>query len=284
MRSNHCTAAALLALVAGGAAHASFLGVAFRDPSFSGNTTLYDVDDATGMASNPRTTGATNLLGVSFGPSGSLFALTDDFGDVNGQDAGSSLLTIDPSDGATSVVGSLGREVFEGDLDFDPTSGALYGVSSQNNTSSLFTIDPSTGDANDIGATPAGDASAMAFDDDGGLWVLDTTFPPQSDAILYELDPATGDELDSVSLGMVLGTVAGMDFSPSGELFIADGDFNGTDNLWTADTTTGELSLVGSTGLEGDFGGLSGLEYVPSPGTGLITFFAAGGLARRRRR
>lgn len=275
------------ALAAGGSAlaQAPLLGVSFRDGNFAGNAALYDVDPLTGLATNMRETGADVLLGLVRSPDGRLLSFTDSFGQVNGQGVGDVLVEIDPATGATTIVGDLGRDVFsEGDLDYDPTSGQLFGVVSSGGTSALITIDDQTGASSIIAPMPLDDASAMAFAPDGRLFVLDTTFSfPTTSAILHEIDPATGQSINAFDTGVALGNVAGMDFDPiTGALFMADGDNDGTNLLYTIDTATGALSPIGDTMVPGFFGGLAGLEFVPAPGSaGLL---ALGGLALGRRR
>jgi len=279
-------AAALGAASGVALAQAPLLGVSFRDGNFAGNAAIYDVDPLTGEATNQRQTGADVLNGIAFAPDGRLLSFTDSFGNVNGNSVGDVLVELDPATGATTVIGSLGLSTFsEGDLDFNPVTGELFGVVSSAGSSALITINPATGAATQVGAMPADDASAMAFTDDGRLFVLDTSFSfPTIEATLYEIDPATGAEIAAFDTGVALGNVAGMDFDPiTGQLFMADGDNDGTDLLYTIDITNGALTPIGDTMAPGFFGGLAGLEFIPAPGS--LGVLAMGGvLASRRRR
>ena len=269
-------------------AQTQLLGVEFRDGTFGGkNARLFDVDPITGVASNPRFTGSDVLLGIAQqDDAGPLFALTDDIGQVNGAGAASSLITIDPTTGATAVVGGTGLTLSEGDLDFDPVGGGLLGVSTQNGVVSLFDLDVATGAATGVRTLDVtGDGSGLAFAPDGSLYVLDTTVDGQpTQAFLYEVDPATAAILDTVTLPLGLGNVAGIDFADDGTLFLADGDFNGTDSLYTVDLATGATTTIGETVTTDVFGGLGGLEFatVPEPASLALLGIAGFSLVRRR--
>lgn len=114
--------------------------------------------------------------------------------------------------------------------------------------------------------------------------MLDTTFAfPPGPAVLHEIDRLTGATLSQVTTNLALGSTAGMDFDPiTGALYVADGDLNGTNNLYTLDVASGQFTLVGDTGLGGPFGGLAGLEFVPEP-SALVLLLLGGGLGLRRR-
>ncbi|MEM7628712.1 MAG: hypothetical protein AAF356_04735 [Planctomycetota bacterium] len=290
---------ALGALAVGcGVAQAStpLIGIAFRDPNFGPATRLFDVDASTGLASNARLTGADAISGIALRRDGTLFGWADEFANVNGSAVDGALVTIDRATGATTLIGDVspfnsGALSAEGDIDFDPITGDLFGVTSNNGVSLLFTIDTTTGANSEIGIVqqPGSDISGMAFDDGGDLWLLDTSFEFGDDRVsrLLRVDRTSGDVFETVTLSVALGTVGGMDFDPAtGQLFIADGDLFGTNNLYTADLFTGEMTLVGSTGLDGapfGFGGLSDIEFIPAPGGVAALAMGLGLLARRRR-
>lgn len=69
----------------------------------------------------------------------------------------SSLYTINTTTGAATLVGATGATHITG-LDFDPTSGILYGVADSGflGTPMLVTIDKSTGAATTVGALGVG--------------------------------------------------------------------------------------------------------------------------------
>lgn len=297
MRPLTCTAlgAVGVALFVPAALAQDLFGVAFRDPSFSGPTSLYSVNPNTGLASNPVALPTDAVSGIARRADGTWFGWTDEFAVFNGVPVDGALFTFDPASGASNLIGNVspfnsGALASEGDIDFGPDD-QLYGVTSNGGTTLLFTIDPATAANTEIGIVqlPNSDFSGLSFDNQGNLWGLDTSFdfdPATRSSQLVRLDPTNGDVLQTVPLSVALGTVAGMDFNPvTGELFIADGDFAGTNNLYTADLSTGVLTSVGSLGLDGaptGFGGLADIEFVPAPGAaGLL---ALAGLAATRRR
>jgi DNA-binding beta-propeller fold protein YncE len=171
------------------------------------------------------------------------------------------LFSINPTTGVSVLVGATGlSNIFEGDLAFDPTSNVLYGI--QNVPSAgvrdLFRINTTTGAATVIGdmMQPASDLSAMAFDASGNLFVIDT-----QNKLLLSVNKSTAAVTHSQLMNVQLGDTAGMAFSPStGTAYVADGGTSGTNALYTLNTTTGALTLVGATGAAN---GLAGLSFVP---------------------
>ncbi len=291
MRSN--PAAGLVLLLAAPASHAQLIGASFRAPDFQGPSALYDIDQTTGLATNGRDMNLDGLVGLSFFGN-TLWGITDEFGSVNGSGVDTALVTVDIATGQSTIVGELGPVggllTSEGDIDFDPLTGRLYGVTSQLGESVLFEIDTAGVGTTVISNVDAGDLSGMAIDNSGNLWALDTSFvfdATRPGARLLRLDTGTGDVLQEIQTDTVLGTVAGMDFDPfTNQLYIADGDFAGTNNLYTVDFITGSLDLVGPTGLDGaptGFGGLSSLTFVPAPGAAPLLAIALFVSGRRRR-
>ena len=288
------TAGACAVTMLGCAAHAQpLIGAEFRAPDFAGNAQIFDVSTTTGAATNGRATGADVISGLAWDGS-TLFGVTDAFGIVNGDAAPGGLFTIDPVSGATTLVGNVGEPggflAAEGEIDFNPLTGTLVGSTSNNGQTAIFDIDPTTGTASNVrSVSGVSDLSAFAFDASGTLWGLDPSFtfgPDRPAAQLLTIDPATGDVLTSQSTDQVLGVVAGMDFNPiTGELFVADGDTQGTNNLYTLDTSSASFSLVGATDLPDPFGlsGLSAVQFIPAPGASAVLAIAGIGAARRRR-
>lgn len=246
---------------------------------FAISSSLYDVDPATGATSNPRPT-AGNLVGITTSLDG-----TELFG-ISG-DGGGTLVRINPATGSfVTVGGPLGIGVVEGDLDFDPTTGVLWGVGGGLGTERVFSIDTTTGMVISTLSIVASDPSAMAFDAAGNLFVVGLG---GSEALL-QIDKTNGTTISSNTLsggggfGGGLGFGAGMDFDPdTGTLFIADsGGFFGSSTLYTL-ALSGQLTAVGPA--TGTPDGLWGLTFVvPEPAT--LSLVALGGLAllRRRRR
>ena len=225
--------------------------------SFDG--VIYDVNQATGQATNPRNTGITNLVDIAYASDGTLYGLTA----FISTGTGNALYKFDPTTGVPALVGATGlTEIFEGDLAFQPGTGTLFGIQDIPSSVSyrLFTLNTTTGAAGNIvnitGVSLPDDLSGMAFASDGTLYVLDT-----SNETLLTVNPATGAVTSSVNLSSALGNSAGLEFDPaSGVLYTADGNLDGTDNLYTLNPTTGALALVGSTTLSN---GLAGLTFAP---------------------
>ena len=236
-------------------AFASLLGV-----DFSGN--LFDVDEATGAAANSRSTGISNIAGIADSSSGTLFGLS-----TFASSPADSLFRINPTSGASALVGTTGlSEIFHGGLAFNPVTGVLYGIQnlSTTNTLQLFTLNTTTGAASIVGAintvNETGNLASLAIDKAGNLYVLDTN---NSDLLL--VNKANGAVLSSVTLSRSLGFTAGMAFDPvTGVLYVADGNVNGTNDLYTLNPASGLLSLVGATGISD---GIAGLAFTPTSAT-----------------
>jgi len=245
--------AALMLTAVAPSATATLLGVDF------GGGTLWNVNTTTGTTTSIAATGLTTLDGIAFSPGGTLWGLNQ---------ANLGLYTINQSTGASNFVTTVTglNALIEGDIAFS-SSGTLYAVYDvlASGAEDLFSINTSTGMATDIGAIipfviAGNDLSAMAFDASGNLWVYD------DDALkLYTVNTSTGAILTSVNvtvngMSQFTGSVAGMSFNPAnGTLYLATGE--GTTNLYTVNTTTGALSLVGSTGEN-----ISGLAFTPAVG------------------
>ena len=231
---------------------------------------LYDVNPKTGAATNPRDTVIRDLFGGASGITSTSDGTVYGLGVFGSQNA--SIYSIDPVTGASAFVAQTGLlNVNEGDLDFDPTTGSLYALQhienrDLSNSRDLLQIDIKTGKTTIIG--PLGgsetDMSAMAFNDKGKLYVLDTSL--NNSTRLLTVDKLTGKTLSSVPVSSVLGVLAGMDFDPAtGNLFVTDGGeatsgaAEGTDALYKLNPNTGKLTLVGFSGLTD---GLAGLEFL----------------------
>ena len=254
--------------------------------SFDG--VLYDVNVATGAATNPRSTGTgvESLTGITFAPNGTLYGLTGFAGTP-----ANSLVTIDPVTGSTTQVGFTGLSVAEGDLAFDPASGVLYGMQHVPSNRQLFTIDVATGAGTVVGSLGGSEEiepSAMTFGSDGTLYVLDTGIDfgdrPDISTRLLTVDKFTGATLTEVTLPIELGYTAGMDFDPvTGQLYVADGGVGeGTNDLYLVSPANGAMSVVGQTGVAV---GLAGLAFaIPEPSSAVMACVAGlSALARRRR-
>ena len=209
---------------------------------------LFDVSRDTGSPALQRITGR-DVVGMSVSPdSGLLYALTLQKPDI---------IVIDPSTAQTTYVSTLDIDIQEGDIDFDPTTGVLYGMWGGNNM--LFTIDISTGQTHAVGPiNMLKDPSAMAFDDAGNLFVVDG-----NTGLLLQLDKTTATVVATIPLSENgLGQFAGMDFeSQTGQLFlVTSGDADSQPRLFTVDILTGQLTTKGLTAID-----LSAMEFIADP-------------------
>jgi hypothetical protein len=249
---------------------AEFAKAGLIGSDLSGN--LYDVNVTTGAATNARPTGITDLMGIAFGPGGVLYGLgsSTSFQNV-------SLYTINPTTGASTLVGSSANAAFndsygEGDLRFNPVTGTLDGIeygrfqngNVPNVIQQIFTINPASGATSGFTNLPffnnsgVVDYNGITFDSTGKIYLLDTA----SIDPFGHLETGTVGSLTDVKLSAALGTEAGMDLNPAnGTLYVADGGTGGG-HLYTLNATTGNLSLVGSLGLTN---GLDGLAFTPTP-------------------
>ena len=218
------------------------------------NAVLYDINESTGAASNPRPVG-NNVNSIAVSPAGVIYGASPGFqSDVP---TTGRLYTITVT-GAPTQVATLDQLVAtEGDIAFDPTTGILYGVDSQGE---LFTINTATGACTAVGDVSAGniDISAMAFDDAGDLYVVDSFGPT-----LLKLNKANAQVISSKqiissqSMGVMNPDVGGLLFRPGdGTLFHAAG----TSSVLYKVAASGLATTIGPIAVQD---GISGLAYLP---------------------
>jgi DNA-binding beta-propeller fold protein YncE len=227
------------------------LGSSWREGEES---VLYDIDVNTGIASSPRNT-VKHLTGLAFDRGGRLYGLT-----TYDSTAPNSLVRIDPNDGAITVIGATGlASMYEGDLAFDPVSGQLYALYDTHPAQTLFTVDLTSGRATPVGTfsgVAVADISAMGFDQAGQLFAIET----EHDLVL-RIDKTNATILSSVPLSHPLGYTAGLAYHPEQERwYVADGNQDGTNTLYTIDLGTGRMTIVGGTQIAT---GISGLVFRP---------------------
>ncbi len=236
-------------------------GLSFRSTSCmlgleiaqSGPDLLWDIDPDTGAGSNPRPLGSTGFGALAQAPTGELYAIrflvTADF------------YEIDPITGTTTFIGPMGASNTEGGLDFDPTTGILYGVNADGGVAGgLFTVDLGTGAKTIIGPIldTGGseiDASAMAFDDAGNLYLLRTNTSPME---LWQIDPSDASTLSAIPIpGLAMSSmlaIGGMEFDDSsGKLYVL---YESGALLVEVDPMTGASTILGPSPAN------SGLEIV----------------------
>lgn len=155
-----------------------------------------------------------------------------------GGSVNSDLYTIDPATGAETSVGATGFAITG--LAFDPTSGVLYGITSNlspSNPRSLITVDPATGAGTFIGALGIGLAD-ISFALNGTLYGMTT-----STTRLVTINKSTGTAtvVGFVGVGGSGGNATELDASNGVLAFLdgANGDF------YVVNTTDGSGADVG---------------------------------------
>jgi len=126
------------------------------------------------------------------------------------------LFVVDKGSGAATPIGGLGGNYHVSGLDFDPTSGILYGAfASHQEFGYLVTIDPSTGQATFVADTHR--INGMSFDSDGNLYAVENGMSSQVPSSLYHVDKHTGawDLIGEMPADNVLGLVFQSDLVPT---------------------------------------------------------------------
>lgn len=205
---------------------------------------LWDIDPDTGAGSNPRPLGSNGFGALAQAPTGELYAIRFL--------VGADFYEIDPVTGATTFIGPMGASDIEGGLDFDPTTGILYGVNAGGGVAGgLFTVDLGTGAMTIVGPIldtggSVIDASAMAFDDAGNLYLLRTNTSPME---LWQIDPSDASTLSAIALPALASSsvlaVGGMEFDDSsGKLYVL---YETGETLVEVDPVTGASTTLGPT-------------------------------------
>lgn len=204
------------------------------------DSNLYTVDVSTGVASlvGPIEVEGTQLQGITgidVGLDGALYAVDN---------AGQRLLTIDPTSGAATVVGSYGSMHWQiSDISFD-SYGYLYGMSPQKGstyTPSLVRIDPD-GAVRAINGLADNWGGGVAVDSSNAMYV-------KTYSDIYRTDPQTGEQSTGVALSSETNNPA--DFSPSDVLYTvlrpSAMGYEGTGStLETIDPSTGDVTAIGN--------------------------------------
>jgi len=153
----------------------------------------------------------------------------------------STLYELDPATGA--ILAEIGPTGFDGmsALDFDPTSGTLYGIveSWSSHSSLLVQIDPESGSGVPIGIIGEALFSDIAFDASGTLYAWE-----RSDA-LYTIDLSTGAGTKVGDCGCWTQGEQGIAFDSTGTLYL-----KAWWDMWEIDTSTGQRVLSTNVGLQ----------------------------------
>lgn len=158
-------------------------------------------------------------------------------------------VTVDTATGAITLIANAPNSMAEGwtSLDYDATTGNLYGSSGVCNTvSRLWTINPATGASTQVGViTGATCIVAIAVSPDGLMYGFDIV----TDS-LYAIDKTTGAASLLGSVGFNANYAQDMTFDQAtGVLYLAGFDGGAfTDQIYTVDLTTGAATSVGDIG------------------------------------
>src|SRR4051812_49321462 len=263
--------------------------------------TLYQVDSTNGDAlssvaiTNANGGGAIGITGLAFNPlNGTLYGVT--VRDVtNGNTVSASLVTIDPTTGLATVVGSVGSNQAIGDISF-AANGTLYGWEARS-PFSLATINLTTGIATTVGSSGSANTTGggLAINATTGTAYVSFTGAAPSGPTPPDVTRGTLDRVNltngSVTVGPTFsgapndfgglqgnGTINSLAFTSSDVLFGAN-----SDQLSPANVELVTINIV--TGAITDLFGLPDntdaiafqLTPVPEPSTaGLILFGAVG--------
>jgi hypothetical protein len=253
----------------------SIIGVEF---DFT-NSDVISIDQNTGAAVRIGLSGYAGLNSLARNSAGTLYSVATTPGTTNG-----SLITINPNTGAGTFVASVQADIRE--LAFSP-SGDLFGIRFNGSLSppfqpdDLVKIDVHTGAVTTVGNTGLG-LQSLAFSPSGTLYSYDLGLDGFVDKGLglVTLDPTTGKATD-VNPSDVGVSIQALTYSPGGTLYAVGNQGSGlSSELFTVNTSTGGLTLVGS----GGFQDARGIEFlsgsVPEPASlvllaaGLITSLA----------
>jgi uncharacterized protein DUF6923 len=190
--------------------------------------------------------GTPRAAGLAYNPETGLLFATDS---LTGN-----LVTIDPADGTTVLVGNTGVGFLHG-LARDPADGALYASNAASVLpSTLYRLDSSTGAATPIGPIGFFDVSALDFDPTTGV-LYGAAGGPSPVGALITIDVLTG-------AGTLVGNtrrINGLAFDATGALYATDYDASSTGGsaLFAIDKATGAWSLIGAM----DAGAVLGIDF-----------------------
>jgi hypothetical protein len=187
--------------------------------------------------------GAFSQIGIQ-GPAPFTGIATGADGTIYGMDASNRLVTIDPTTGATAVVGpsGVGFAVFGG-----LASGGLYGLDINNK---LYSVSVTTGAATLVGATGIptlalhGYANSLAGNGSTLYYTEERGSPGALASTLFALDPATG---TATTIGLTgIHDIVGSVFD-NGGLYGFTSPFLSSStipSIWSLDTSTGAATFV----------------------------------------
>lgn len=231
--------------------HADIIGVSWNGV----NSPVVRINETTGVGSFVGLSGFEGLNSLAKNSSGVLYSAADDPVDPNGDFR--SLITIDPSTGAGTLVATLDFGTVAPDVRGLAFSGnSLYAINNTGpaggvNPDDLYMINTVTGMGTLVGATGFTGIQDLAFSPSGVLYGYDIILG------LVTINTATGAATDvSSSVGAV--NIQGITFASDGTLY---GARDTLDGLYTINPTTGVETFVGS----GGYAEVRGIAVVAAP-------------------
>jgi DNA-binding beta-propeller fold protein YncE len=190
----------------------------------------------------------------------------------------STLYRINPQTAAAQQIGTFGRELMH-TIEYDSVHDVLYGILTEDVPWQLCTIDVGTGRATPIASVAQNGLSGSAFDPATETMYVSNIYAQR----LLTLDLHTGDlrVVGDFGAGIQVGT--GMAFHPTYGILAADNRnslYSGSD-LYQIDKYTGAATFVGQIL---DRGGVSALAYTPEPATLSLLALGLGAVWMRKRR
>lgn len=259
--------------VLAGLAMLAFAGSAFGGMIYTvagSGDQLATINSSTGVGSliGPFGAGYSNLKGLAFSPSGTLYT------DVSGQ-----LATVNVTTGAATPFGTTNSDVM---LAFGP-DGTLYGTSL--NGAYLQVVNVTTG-AGTNRPQPLNFPGIMdlAFSPQGVLYAVSSSTAGSTSAI-YQVDASTGAGTLVATLNVA--SLMGLTFDAAGNLYATD--YVSSSKLYSINLGAQSVTTIGTTGLSNSHG-LDMNNFtspVPEPaawmfmGSGLLAFFGVRRAFRR---
>jgi hypothetical protein len=228
--------------------------------------TLYVMTNAgTDIATVDVNTGTTHVIGpTGFADSwGIAFDLNGNaYGVVNNQ-----LATYNLTTGAATIIGGLG--VDDLNLAVSPLTGTFYAAAQNGN---LYSVNKSTGATTNLGIIGTGIPMLdIAFNAGGALYGVSTNFQTSA-STLYQIDSVDGHILSTHTLSNV-SNVTGIAFDGSTALLTA---IDTNSSLWAYDLLTQNLTVIGTTSLDGAAGSDLFVAPAETPLPAALPLFATG--------
>lgn len=215
------------------------------------SSTLYELNPADGsIISTIGSTGVSGMTALASHPStGVMYGIT-----TGGGGCTNSLYTVDLASGAATLVGSLGVAGGKPDAAFR-SDGVLFTYSTADYF--LYTVDLATG-----AASPVGDTGVSAWDI--SLTFDGATLVMTDGATVYTVNTSTGLATSGPGLGLSVddSNMSTTDLQ-TGQVYLGDRDGSSQGFLYTLDSTTGNMVLLGTNTI----GRMSAIEFAADGGS-----------------